>query len=132
MAEFAFSRALRLTEPAQFQQVFAENERYHVSGLTLLARPNPLGHARLGLAIAKKHVRLASNRNAIKRTAREAFRLARPRLPACDLILLAKPGVDRLPPTELRRQIEQLLSRLARSAVTATVAPPPGSDRTQG
>lgn len=127
MAEFAFSRALRLTQPAEFQQVFAENERFHATGLTLLARPNPLGHARLGLAIAKKHVRLASNRNAIKRAIREAFRLAQSSLPARDVIVLAKPGVDRLAPPELCRQVQLLLTRLARSS-----APAPLSDRTQG
>ncbi|NQD36025.1 ribonuclease P protein component [Permianibacter sp. IMCC34836] len=127
MAGFAFTRALRLTEPAAFQQVFAENERFHATGLTLLARPSPLGHARLGLAIAKKHVRLASDRNAIKRAVREAFRLAQPALPARDVIVLAKPGVDRLAPPELRRQVQLLLTRLARSP---SAAPP--SDRTQG
>jgi ribonuclease P protein component len=127
VAEFAFTRALRLTDPAEFQQVFAENERIHATGLTLLARPNPLGHARLGLAIAKKHVRLASNRNAIKRAIREAFRLAQSELPARDVIVLAKPGVDRLAPPELRRQVQLLLTRLARIPSPASTP-----DRTQG
>jgi len=45
--------------------------------LLLLARRNSLGHHRLGLAIAKKHIACAVKRNLFKRLARERFRRLR-------------------------------------------------------
>ncbi len=112
MAGHAFPRAARLLRPAEFQQVFAAPERHHAAGLVLLARANDTGHCRLGLAIAKKHARAAVDRNRIKRQTREAFRLAASELPAVDLIVLGKPGVDRFSNADLRQQLQQLLARL--------------------
>lgn len=43
--------------------------------------------ARLGMVIPKRYAKSAVLRNAIKRQAREAFRLVAGRLPACDLVL---------------------------------------------
>lgn len=43
--------------------------------------------ARLGMVIPKRYAKSAVLRNAVKRQAREAFRLVAERLPACDLVL---------------------------------------------
>ena len=40
----------------------------------LYLRPNPLGHARLGVVVAKRLAPRAVTRNLIKRVAREVFR----------------------------------------------------------
>ena len=53
-----------------FDQVDARASHRH---LLLLGRQNELDHHRLGLVIAKKHVRLAVQRNRIKRIARTRF-----------------------------------------------------------
>ena len=42
----------------------------------LYLRPNPLGHARLGVVVAKRLAPRAVTRNLIKRVAREVFRQA--------------------------------------------------------
>ena len=74
--------------------------------------------ARLGLIIAKRLARRAVQRNLLKRSAREAFRHARPGLPAVDLVLrLTKsPGslLDSGSRRNWRTDIEQLLARLPR------------------
>ena len=41
----------------------------------------------MGMVIPKRYAKSAVLRNAIKRQAREAFRLVAERLPACDLVL---------------------------------------------
>ena len=59
-----------------------------------MVRPNSLGHARLGMIIAKRLLPHAVDRNRVKRCVRETFRLQRVDLPACDFVvrLIAKPN----------------------------------------
>lgn len=61
--------------------------------LTLLAIPNGLPYSRLGLAIAKKSVRRAVDRNRVKRLVREYFRLHAHHLPAVDIVVMARPAI---------------------------------------
>ena len=88
-----FGREARLLKPVQFEQVFAENERARTDTLLVMARPNTLGQARLGMVIAKRVLPHAVDRNRIKRCVRETFRFQRQDLPACDFVvrLLGKP-----------------------------------------
>lgn len=67
-------RAYRLLRAADFSRVFAGATRRSDRYFTVLARPNGLAHDRLGLAIAKKQLRRAVDRNRIKRLVREYFR----------------------------------------------------------
>ena len=92
-SSFGFAKALRLLNAAQYSQVFNENlVRAAHPRLLILARPNQLEHPRLGLVIAKKHVRNASDRNQIKRITRETFRILQHELPPLDAVVLARPG----------------------------------------
>ena len=99
--------------PAEFEQVFAENERARTDTLLVMARPNPLGHARLGMVIAKRLLPRAVDRNRVKRCVRETFRLQRQNFPACDFVvrLLGKPvaGAE-------ARDLTRTLSRAAQRA----------------
>lgn len=112
-----FGKNRRLREAREFTAVFEQRrvlrgERFH-----LHYRPNGGDSARLGLVIAKKLAKRSVWRNAIKRVGREAFRLARSRLPATDLILrLAKPvgAVDAAAKRQWRAEIDELLARLPR------------------
>ncbi|MFX4762728.1 ribonuclease P protein component, partial [Acinetobacter baumannii] len=56
----------------------------------LLARPSESGNSRIGFIIAKKKVRLAVDRNRIKRCVRDDFRLMNSELPAMDIVFLAR------------------------------------------
>lgn len=57
----------------------------------MLHKANTLGHARLGLALSKKIIPKAHQRNRLKRLLRESFRTHA--LPAVDIIFLARQGV---------------------------------------
>ena len=119
MASFAFSKARRLLIPAAFKRVFdAAPLRVSSKELLILARPNELDYPRLGLVIAKKHVRRANQRNRIKRITRETFRL---QLPVdsgfgVDVIVLARGGLDRLDNPALHELLTQLWRQLQRKA----------------
>ncbi len=87
---FSFPPSVRLREPAEFKRVFAKPERSTDNYFTVLAIVNELKHPRLGLAIAKKHIKRAVDRNKIKRSIRESFRLQQHQIPHLDLVVTAR------------------------------------------
>lgn len=91
--KFKFSRTLRLITKNQFSFVFSNPQRASISQITILGRFNQLDHARIGLAIAKKYVKLSCKRNRIKRLIRESFRLNQHILPNMDFVVIAKQGI---------------------------------------
>jgi len=90
-----FSRQYRLVKPGQYSRVFqGKPKKSYDHCFTILAQPNDSDPARLGLAVAKKSVRKAVQRNRIKRIVRDSFRHARHNLPAMDYVVLVKRGID--------------------------------------
>ncbi len=65
----------KLLKAADYNHVFDKSARSSDRYFTVLARPNKLLHARLGMAFSKKRVKLAVTRNRLKRISRESFRL---------------------------------------------------------
>jgi len=61
----------------------------------LLAVSTTERSSRVGIIVAKKHIRRATRRNRIKRLVREQFRL-KPFLTSLDLVVLARSAADRL------------------------------------
>ena len=121
MAAFSFSKSLRLLTPRDFKQVFdAAAFKVSTKEVLILARANQLEHPRLGLVIAKKHVRRAVERNRIKRVIRETFRHRQQLFtgPAAglDVVILARGGVDRLDNRSLHEQLNSLWHQLQRKA----------------
>jgi len=115
MPEATFCRNKRLLTARAYQAVFGGTcfkvARPH---LLLLARPNQLSHPRLGLVVAKKHIRHAVNRNRVKRVVRETFRLAQQQLDSLDVVFLSRPGMDKLSPKEQTELVENSWRRLSR------------------
>ena len=110
-----FGREKRLLNAKDYSQVFdgPEAKASH-QRLLLLAKRNNTSRHRLGLVIARKHVRLAVQRNRIKRVAREFFRTLQVEEPGMDVVLLARRGIDQLDNAELStilRQQWQVLGR---------------------
>jgi ribonuclease P protein component len=121
---FGFSKALRLLTPADYKQVF-DDAKLRVSSkeVLILARLNQLDHPRLGLVVAKKHVRRATQRNRIKRVVRESFRHQQATLTGAagiDTILLARGGLDKLDNRALNDLLDQLWRQLQRKALKQT------------
>jgi ribonuclease P protein component len=80
----------RLATEADFNQVFREGRRSADRIFTVLFRPNGVGHARLGFALARQRVKLAVHRNRLRRVVRQSFRQADPPLPPVDIVILAR------------------------------------------
>jgi len=75
---------------------------------------NRLTHPRLGMAIAKKQVKSAVNRNRIKRIVRESFRLHRHAIPPLDIVVMARRGAAEKSSAELHRSLRKHWERLIR------------------
>ncbi|MCW9089601.1 MAG: ribonuclease P protein component [Gammaproteobacteria bacterium] len=102
-----------MLKPDDFKRVFTKACKLGGQYLTILARTNDLGHPRLGLAISRKHVKTAVGRNLIKRQVRESFRLHQDIIGNFDVVVLGKPGVERLKRHELRQLLDKYWQELA-------------------
>jgi ribonuclease P protein component len=113
----SFGKARRLLNAKDYSRVFDGSEaRASHKHLLLLARTNNQPGHRLGLVIAKKNVRLAVQRNRIKRTAREFFRNLPDSEPHLDVVLLARRGLGQLDNAELSTILQQQWQKLVRHA----------------
>ena len=113
----SFSKGKRLLNAKDYSRVFdgVEAKASH-KHLLLLAKTNSGPGHRLGLVIAKKNVRLAVQRNRIKRLAREFFRKLPGSDPSIDVVLLTRRGIDQLDNVELSTILQQQWQKLHRHA----------------
>lgn len=110
-----FPKARRLLSAGDYSRVFEKAEaRASHRHLLLLARHNSGPAHRLGLVIAKKNVRLAVQRNRIKRVAREFFRTVPDNDSPMDVVLITRRGIDQLDNAELSTILRQQWLKLAR------------------
>jgi len=103
--------------PGHFQSVFEKPVRFGSRHFTILITPTHLPDDsnkinRLGLAIAKKRVKLAVQRNRIKRIIRESFRLNQHDLPAIDMVVMVKSGIDQLDNKEINQELEKIWRKI--------------------
>ncbi|WDM61753.1 ribonuclease P protein component [Pseudomonas sp. NEEL19] len=111
-----FSREKRLLTPRHFKAVFdSPTGKVPGKNLLILARENGLDHPRLGLVIGKKSVKLAVQRNRLKRLMRDSFRLNQQLLAGLDIVIVARKGLGEVENPELHQHFGKLWKRLARS-----------------
>lgn len=115
---FTFSKYLRLLNARDYSGVF-NDAQYKVSHqrLLILSRNNQTPTPRLGLVIAKKNIRLAVQRNRIKRILRESYRLHQQQMPGLDIVIMARRGLDDLDNKQLHLLINQQWKRLIKKKI---------------
>lgn len=84
----------RLNRPEEFKSVFASKRRSSDKHFLFLAKSNGFGSARLGLAVPKKHIHSAVERNRLKRIIRESFRLKQKKLKGNDIVVVVRNKLD--------------------------------------
>jgi ribonuclease P protein component len=111
---FAHHRSRRIVAKRDFERAFREGSRARGAILLVVARPNEVGHTRLGLSVGKSIWKGAVQRNRVRRIFRESFRLSYAELPeGVDLVLI--PAEKNLVPKLVETRAE--LVHLARKAV---------------
>ncbi|MBU2872916.1 ribonuclease P protein component [Marinobacter salexigens] len=114
MKALNFPKSHRLLRPADYGKVFNDVQmKVPHRNFLILATPNNLGHARIGLVFAKKNLKLSVQRNRIKRQVRETFR-HQPDLPGMDIIVLGRQGLAVLDNQTVRASLNSLWQRLAK------------------
>ena len=88
---YGFDTTRRLTSKKDYEQVFKRAQKTVSSEFIVLHKKSNAETARLGLAISKKVLPLAVQRNRIKRLLRESFRNREH--PLVDVVFLAKKGI---------------------------------------
>lgn len=112
-ASYRFSKRQRLLDAAGYQNVFSDPPfRASHRHCLILAKPNALPYDRLGLIVAKKHVRLAVHRNRIKRLIRENFRCRPRNVYGIDAIVLARKGLGELDSAVITQIVNQQWLRI--------------------
>jgi ribonuclease P protein component len=119
LPHFAFGKRQRLLNGADFKRVFSRAERSSDRYFTVLMRTNDTGDARLGLAIAKKQVRRAVDRNRIKRIVRESFRHHKQELESMDCVVMARRDTSAAANEELFASLQQHWKRLLKRHAAA-------------
>lgn len=108
-----FPKSRRLLTSSEFSSVFNGTElRCGSKDLLLLVRSNQLGFPRIGFVLAKKHIKLAVQRNRIKRIVRESFRLQQTKFEAYDYVVMARASAIELSDQQLRSAIDKLWFKL--------------------
>ena len=119
MPRAAFPATARLRQSAQFRAVFANGRKFVSPGFVVIAAASSAGQPRLGLALAKRRIAHAVERNRIKRVLRESFRLHRPDLAAVDVVVLARSRTSTMSNAALFKQLEALWPQLGRMVTSS-------------
>lgn len=111
-----FPRNSRLLTVGDFRRVFEAPLKSSDAVITVLGRPRTdrTTISRLGLAIARKQLKRAVDRNRVKRISREVFRqlpgMQHP--PALDYVVMVRTRVLQLSNNELANALQQHFKRL--------------------
>ena len=107
-----FPKSARLLNAHDYSQVFnnCSIRAGSIAG-TVLALPVSDNRSRLGLIVAKKNVRLATDRNRIKRLVREYFR-SHPLSASMSLVFMAKRGAGALSNADVIGDLDRLWRKL--------------------
>ncbi|WP_152205820.1 ribonuclease P protein component [Marinobacter changyiensis] len=132
MGIFAFPRSSRLLTPRDYSEVFSDVQlRVPHKHFLILAKPNALGHARVGLVFSKKNLKHAVQRNRVKRLVRETFR-HQPDMPPLDIIVLSRQGLANIDNPELNLMLADLWQRLIRKARQISLPAEPTAQNPEG
>ncbi len=113
----------RLRSAADFAALRHAPGRIETRHFTLRHAPATAPACRLGLAVSRRVSKHAVVRNRIKRVVRESFRSLRTRLPALDVLVIARPSAANVPNAALRADLDAAWQRLQ----ALKPAPPPGT-----
>jgi len=110
-----FPKSARLLNTFDYSNVFNSVDlRVSTRHFLLLSRNNQDLGPRLGTIVAKKHVKLAAQRNRIKRLIRESFRTTSAPLEDLDIVLLAKNGVGKASNKQCLEELTSIWKKTAR------------------
>lgn len=109
MSSFSFKKKERVRKRSEFITIYKKGVKKETLHFIITTLPNKTQWSRLGLTVSKK-IGKAVERNYVKRRLREYFRLHKANLPvACDIVLTAKKGANKLKFSEICKELNEKL-----------------------
>ena len=121
MAAFGLPRSARLLTRRDFASLREQSQRFSTRTFVAEYRQSAQGCARLGVAISRRVSKRAVERNRIRRTIRESFRMHRAELPHLDILLIARSLSAQQNNPDLRADLEGIWRKLSASHATAAL-----------
>lgn len=110
---FSFGKDKRLLVAKQFADVFNHpTKKIHSEHLLVFLKTNDQPSPRLGLAITKKKLKNASDRNYLKRIIREQFRQNQFKIANLDMVFIIKIGFNKKTKINLNAELEDLFNKM--------------------
>lgn len=111
--DFSFGKDKRLLNAQDFKAVFDKsNKKIHSKHLLTFVKYNQHSHPRLGLAITKKKLKNANDRNRLKRLIREHFRHHQHQIQNLDLVFIVKISFTKQDYSAIKAEINEIFSKL--------------------
>lgn len=104
---FNFPSKNRLLNKAQFDAVFQKKKKQYAHCFISYVAENKEGYPRVGVILSKKQIRLATQRNTIRRIVKESFRHAIHELPNVDIVIVGLKKATQVSKKDLARRIAQ-------------------------
>jgi ribonuclease P protein component len=120
-----FTPAQRLVAGKQFEAAYKGGRRKGDSVFGVIALPNGLSQARLGMAVSIKSCGNAVRRNLVRRVIRNTFRECQHPLAGLDIVVNARPGVREAANADIVSSLERLFRQLATTSRRPPEAPSP-------
>jgi ribonuclease P protein component len=108
----------RLRRKSDFEAAYARGRRFGNGFFAVTAKPNDIGGPRLGLAVSVKNAGSSVERNRLRRTIRESFRLHQHDLPAVDIVVSARGRARDATGAELRANLLPLWKKVTEQCAT--------------
>jgi ribonuclease P protein component len=121
MAGFDLPRSARLLTRRDFANLREQSQRLSTRTFVAEYRQSSQGCARLGVAISRRVSKRAVDRNRIRRTIRESFRMHRAELPHLDILLIARSLSAQQANPHLRADLEGIWRKLSATQATAAL-----------
>ena len=114
-----FPRRARLCKPREYAEAFASPVRFRDRYFDLVLRTPTGQSARLGLAVSRKVLPRAVDRNRVKRVIRESFRAQLSALAGADVVVMARMAARGAEPVTLRTGLDKLWLEVAARCQTS-------------
>ncbi len=109
-----FTKKAKLIKTDEFSSVFNFRKRISVRFLAVHYQPNDIGHARLGLVVAKKVAKRAVDRNYMRRVLREFFRIQQHEINHVDLVVRVQKKFEKEDFLQIKQEFESLIEKVNR------------------